>query len=147
MLTSCSGAVRAAGSFGSGLACHFHGQHAVQIGISRSRDGGTTARALDHVEQLFYILCMVRIGVRELNQRTSQVIERVRRGETVIVTDHGEPVARLVPIGDTASFLDELIGAGKAIPPRFKGPLPSAVAFGDPSSDSTEVVSELRDEL
>jgi len=89
---------------------------------------------------------MVRIGIRELNQRTSQVLDRVRRGETVIVTDHGEPVARLVPIGDTASFLDALIGAGKAIPPRFKGPLPSAVAFGDPATDSTEVVRELRDE-
>jgi prevent-host-death family protein len=89
---------------------------------------------------------MVRIGVRELNQRTSQILDRVRQGETVIVTDHGEPVARLVPIGDTASVLDELIGAGKAIPPRFKGPLPPPVAFGDPSNDSTEVVRELRDE-
>jgi prevent-host-death family protein len=95
---------------------------------------------------LFYTSFMVRIGVRELNQRTSQVLDRVRRGETVIVTDHGEPVARLVPIGDTASVLDELIGAGKAIPPRLKGPLPPAVAFGDPSSDSTEIVRELRDE-
>jgi prevent-host-death family protein len=89
---------------------------------------------------------MVRIGVRELNQRTSQVLDRVRRGETVIVTDHGEPVARLVPIGDTATYLDELIGAGKAIPARFKGPLPAPVAFGDPSCDSTDVVRELRDE-
>jgi prevent-host-death family protein len=95
---------------------------------------------------LFYTAFVVRIGVRELNQRTSQVLDRVRRGETVIVTDHGQPVARLVPIGDTASFLDELIGAGKAIPPRLKGPLPAAVAFGDPSIDSAEVVGELRDE-
>jgi prevent-host-death family protein len=94
---------------------------------------------------MFYTSLM-RIGVRELNQRTSEVLGHVRRGETVIVTDHGEPVARLMPIGGTASVLDELIGAGKAIPPRFKGPLPLAVAFGDPSSDSTEVVHELRDE-
>ena len=89
---------------------------------------------------------MTRIGVRELNQRTSQVLERVRRGETLTITDHGEPVARLVPIGHTASVLDELIGAGKASPPRFKGPLPPAVAFGDPAIDSTDVVRELRDE-
>lgn len=95
---------------------------------------------------MFYTLYVLRIGVRELNQRTSQVLDRVRRGETVIVTDHGEPVARLVPIGDTASVLDELISAGKAIPPRFKGPLPPAVAFGDPATDSTEIVRELRDE-
>ncbi|MEO8183912.1 MAG: type II toxin-antitoxin system prevent-host-death family antitoxin [Deltaproteobacteria bacterium] len=89
---------------------------------------------------------MVRIGIRELNQRTSQVLDRVRRGETVIVTDHGEPVARLVPIGATASILDELIAAGKAIPPRHEGSLPPAVAFGDPGTDSTEVVRSLREE-
>jgi len=103
-------------------------------------------RYLDHVEQLFYNSSMVRIGIRELNQRTSQVLERVRRGETVIITDHGEPVARLVPIGATASVLDELIDAGKAIPPRLKASLPPAVAFGDPATDSSEVVSSLRDE-
>jgi hypothetical protein len=60
-------------------------------------------------------LVVVRIGVRELNRRTSQVLDRVRRGETVI-------------------------------PPRFKGPLPLAVPFGDPSIDAAEVVRELRDE-
>jgi prevent-host-death family protein len=47
---------------------------------------------------------MVAIGVRELNQRASYVLDRVRRGETVIVTDQGVPVARLVPIGDTGVF-------------------------------------------
>jgi prevent-host-death family protein len=104
------------------------------------------SRPFDVVEQLFYHLSMARIGVRELNQRTSQILDRVRRGETLIVTDHGEPVARLVPIGETASILDELISGGKAIPPRFKRPLPPAMAFGDASSDSTEIVRTLRDE-
>jgi prevent-host-death family protein len=89
---------------------------------------------------------MTRIGIRELNQRTSQVLERVRRGETLIVTDHGEPIARLVPIGTAMSLLDELVASGKAIAPRSKGPLPPAVSFGDPSMDSAEVVRALRDE-
>jgi prevent-host-death family protein len=89
---------------------------------------------------------VTRIGVRELNQRTSQILDRVRRGETLIVTDHGEPIARLVPIGDTLSVLDELIGAGKAIPPRVKGALPRPVIFGHPEGDSADIVRKMRDE-
>ena len=38
------------------------------------------------------------MGLRELRHHTSDVIARVRRGETIEVTEHGTPVARLVPI-------------------------------------------------
>jgi prevent-host-death family protein len=39
------------------------------------------------------------IGVRELKQRASQVLRRVReRGEEVEVTHHGRVVARLIPV-------------------------------------------------
>ena len=37
------------------------------------------------------------MGLRELRHHTSEVIARVRRGETIAVTEHGRPVARLVP--------------------------------------------------
>jgi prevent-host-death family protein len=37
------------------------------------------------------------IGVRELRNRTSQVIDAVRAGERVVLTVHGEPVADIVP--------------------------------------------------
>ena len=39
------------------------------------------------------------VGLRELRHHTSEVISRVRRGETIEVTEHGTPVARLVPYG------------------------------------------------
>lgn len=89
---------------------------------------------------------MQRIAVRDLNQRTSQILERVRRGETLIVTDHGEPVARLSPIGNTRTVLDLLITQGKAIPPRTMAPFPAAIAFGDALIDSTNVLRSMRDE-
>jgi prevent-host-death family protein len=38
------------------------------------------------------------VGLRELRHHTSEVISRVRRGESIEVTEHGTPVARLVPI-------------------------------------------------
>lgn len=37
------------------------------------------------------------IGVRELRNRTSEVIDAVRAGERVTLTVHGEPVADIVP--------------------------------------------------
>lgn len=41
---------------------------------------------------------MPAIGVRELKERTSEVLRRVReRGEEIDVTHHGRVVARLVP--------------------------------------------------
>jgi prevent-host-death family protein len=45
------------------------------------------------------------IGVRELRNRTSQVIEAVRSGERVTLTVHGEPIADIVPHGRRARWL------------------------------------------
>lgn len=89
---------------------------------------------------------MDRIGLRDLNQRTSQILDRVRRGESLVVTDRGEPIAKLVPILPSSSVLEELVRAGKAVPPRTRAPLPPPVDFGDPSLDSATVIRALRDE-
>ena len=40
---------------------------------------------------------METIGVRELRQNASRYLARVAKGETIQVTDHGRPVALLVP--------------------------------------------------
>jgi prevent-host-death family protein len=37
------------------------------------------------------------IGVRELRNRTSEVIGAVKAGERVVLTVHGEPVADIIP--------------------------------------------------
>ena len=37
------------------------------------------------------------VGVRELRQNLSKHLERVKRGETLTVTDRGREVAKLVP--------------------------------------------------
>lgn len=37
------------------------------------------------------------IGVRDLRNRTSQVIDAVRAGERVVLTVHGEAIADIVP--------------------------------------------------
>ena len=37
------------------------------------------------------------VGVRELRNRTTEVIAAVRSGERVVLSVHGEPVADIVP--------------------------------------------------
>ncbi len=42
---------------------------------------------------------MIEVGVRELKNSLSSYLRRVRQGETVVVTDRGVPVARMIPAG------------------------------------------------
>lgn len=47
-----------------------------------------------------------RIGIRELKSRLSECVREVRRGATIVVTEHGRPVARL--IADASSLRERL---------------------------------------
>lgn len=38
-----------------------------------------------------------RIGIRELKSTLSECVREVTAGRTIIVTDHGRPVARIIP--------------------------------------------------
>ena len=40
----------------------------------------------------------VHVGLREANQHFSRIMHRVRAGEEVVLTERGEPFARIVPI-------------------------------------------------
>ena len=42
---------------------------------------------------------MIKVGVRELKNSLSSYLRRVRSGETVVVTDRGVPIARVIPAG------------------------------------------------
>jgi prevent-host-death family protein len=89
---------------------------------------------------------MERIGVRELNQNTSQVLARVSRGETLEITDRGHPIARLVPVGDDRSTLAKLVAAGRAVPPASGGPVPLPPKLGDEGVDVAAALADLRGE-
>jgi prevent-host-death family protein len=57
---------------------------------------------------------MERIGVRALQQHASAVLRRVRRGESIEVTERGRPVALLTP--PQHGLLDQLRAAGRLTP-------------------------------
>ncbi|MFG1954165.1 type II toxin-antitoxin system Phd/YefM family antitoxin [Micromonospora sp. NPDC048830] len=89
---------------------------------------------------------MEQIAVRELNQHTSRVLARVRAGETVEVTDRGEPIARLVPVLAGDALLGRLVAEGRATAPTSAGPLPMPPVLGDPTVDVAAVLAASRDE-
>ena len=89
---------------------------------------------------------MEQIAIRELNQHTSRVLARVRAGETVEVTDRGEPIARLVPIVAGDALLSRLVAEGRATAPTSRGPLPLPPVLGDPGQDVAAALAEFRDE-
>jgi len=45
---------------------------------------------------------MAKVGIRELRQNLSRYLDRVKAGETLVVTEHGREVARLVPLTSNA---------------------------------------------
>ncbi len=56
-----------------------------------------------------------RVGLRELGQNVSRVMERIKKGESLVVTEHGTPIARLEPY-KARSRLEDMIAEGDAIP-------------------------------
>lgn len=41
------------------------------------------------------------VGAQEAKTNLGDLLDRVERGETIVITRHGDPVARLVPFGET----------------------------------------------
>jgi len=85
------------------------------------------------------------VGVRELRQDASKVLDLVKGGESVIVTEWGKPVAEIRPI--KATTIQDLIDAGMITPakdrfdPKVWIPLPNP----DGRSLLTEFLKERRE--
>ncbi len=67
---------------------------------------------------------MIEVGVRELKNSLSRYLRRVREGETLVVTDRGVPVARMIP-ANVPNQIAKLMADGrvtwsgkKFVPPR-----------------------------
>ena len=77
-----------------------------------------------------------RIGIRALREGLSSAIDRVRNGQVLEITDRGQPVARIVPVGSAGGSLVDLVALGKVRPPRSRGKLPRPLEL--PSRMTTE---------
>lgn len=56
------------------------------------------------------------VTVRDLRNRSADVLGRVERGESLTVTRDGEPVARVVPLPRRAAGVEELIARRRHLP-------------------------------
>ena len=75
------------------------------------------------------------IGIRELRDTLSRQLDRVREGHTITVTDHGRPIARIVPI-EGQSVYERLVAEGKITPASSpKRHVPEPVVSGATVSD------------
>lgn len=55
-------------------------------------------------------------SIREMKNRLSQYIKRVRAGREVVITDRGKPVARLVPIDPAVVDEADIVARTLALP-------------------------------
>jgi prevent-host-death family protein len=87
-----------------------------------------------------------RVGVRELRQNLSVYLDRVKAGETLEVTEHGQPVGILAPLPPRpVSIVDRGIAEGWITPAstdhRTTPPPPKI-----PGRPLSEILQEMRDE-
>lgn len=90
-----------------------------------------------------------RVGVRELRQNLSVYLDRVKAGETLEVTEHGQPVAQLGPRPTKpTSIIDQMIAEGRITPATFDHrKIPPPPFIPDPSGRTlTETLLQMRDE-
>ena len=59
---------------------------------------------------------MERIGIRELRQRASEWVAKAKAGKVLLITDPGQPVARLMPLTRNENARNKLIDDGQLIP-------------------------------
>lgn len=75
------------------------------------------------------------VGVRDLRDGLSRHLASVREGHTITVTDHGRPVARIVPV-DVPTKLEQLVAEGRVTPGRrTRRDLPAPIETSGSVSD------------
>ena len=89
----------------------------------------------------------VTIGIREAKAQLSRLVSEAERGTEWIITDHGRPVARLAPLEDQQTPLDQRIGRLEKwgwIEPASKDgrPLPPPLRL---AADAQKALQEERD--
>ncbi|MGE5842738.1 MAG: type II toxin-antitoxin system Phd/YefM family antitoxin [Deltaproteobacteria bacterium] len=53
------------------------------------------------------LMTAITVGVREAKVNLSRLLKQVREGIQVVITDRGQPVGRIVPIGNEELSLEE----------------------------------------
>lgn len=99
---------------------------------------------------------MEKVGTAELKNGLSRYLRKVRKGASILVLDHDEPVAELVPVGQgrlgkKKRTLDEavaeMVARGALLPPKFKKPLKVSKSLDLGGNHASEAVIREREAL
>lgn len=90
-------------------------------------------------------MAMIRLGIRELKDGLSRALRQVQDGETVEVTDHGRPIARITKAWPSRA--QQMVAEGRLIAPEGEGDLldlwpPPPLEPGE--RPGSEILAELR---
>jgi len=89
---------------------------------------------------------MERIGVRELRQNASAWLRRVEAGDSFEITDHGRPVALLVPM-PRGTKLERMIAEGRVtLPTGNLADLPPPLPADPTKPPLSEVLEQMRED-
>jgi len=88
---------------------------------------------------------MEQVPIRELNQDTAGVLARVEAGESLVITNRGKPIARIVPAA-VSDEMSDLVATGRAVPPALRGPFTMPKFTAPEGADATEAISRLRED-
>ena len=82
------------------------------------------------------------VGVRDFRDHLSRHLETIKNGGEITVTEHGRPVARVVPY-EEPTRIERMIAEGKiSLPTKPKSPPPEPIP--NPGKPLSEIVIEMR---
>jgi len=86
------------------------------------------------------------VSARELKARLSEYLREIKRGHTLVITEHGQPVARLVPSAQPlAERVEAMRRAGLVTWNGQKLPLGQPVVSRRRPPDLTDLISDGRE--
>lgn len=57
----------------------------------------------------------IRVGIRELKNKLSEYMHRVKSGETIIVTEHGRTIGQILPVQPSITErIQSMVNGGQA---------------------------------
>jgi prevent-host-death family protein len=86
------------------------------------------------------------VGIRELKTQLSEYLRRVKSGQTIVITERGRPIGRIIPVAESLEErMQYLIDAGLA---SWSGKKPGSVeplVVNNSDILASDIVVELRE--
>jgi len=86
------------------------------------------------------------VGIRDLKARLSEYLQKVKNGQSIIITEHGKPVGRILPVAVSLEERLEMLRRAGLVEwngKKLRRIKPPAVNRGD--KQVSDIVVELRD--